>query len=281
MDLRTVKTLRAYHQQMYAFRCIFRGKQCRIPYDSLRIFVAGSITGYGCSEEAAIMMMGCTFKLLIHMMGIMDITNKMVAYALPSRATLATSEHRLAADCVIVSRQKIKNDGAKKIRIMSDHGHRSGQDHLVKIALWSGYDSRTRSKTIKRRTINIDSGSHTAKGCANTIKKSINVYLGGISDDIKVYSATGDAGGGGATQHIHPKLIANGTMASDSKRANCALHGMNKAIERAGKDVFRKQGLGHYIPFQLLYVFSTLMKHSIKSYGQENLISCGHPLLKN
>ena len=166
------------------------------------------------------MMMGCTFKLLVHMMGIMDITNEMVAYALPSRATLATSEHRLAADCVIVSRQEIKNDGAKKIGIMSDHGHRSGQDHLVKIASWSGYDSRTRSKTIKRRIINIDSGSHTAKGCADAIKKSVNVYLGGISDDIEVYSATGDAGGGGAIQYIHPKLTANGTMTGDSKRAN-------------------------------------------------------------
>ena len=110
MDLRTVKTLRTYHQQMCAFRRIFKGKQCRIPYDSLRIFVAGSITGYGCSDEAAIMMMGCTFKLLIHMMGIMDITNEIVAYALPSRANQATSEHRLAADCVIVSRQEIKND---------------------------------------------------------------------------------------------------------------------------------------------------------------------------
>ena len=100
--------------------------------------------------------------------------------------------------------------------------------------------------------INIDSGSHTAKGRADAIKKSVNVYLGGISDDIEVYSATGDSGGGGAIQHIHPKLIANRTMAGDSKRANCALHGMNKAIERAGEDVFRKQGLGHYTPFQLL-----------------------------
>ena len=81
MDLRTVKTLRTYHQQMCAFRRIFKGKRCRIPYDSLRIFVAGSITGYGCSNEAAIMMMSCTFKLLVHMVGIMDITNEMVAYA--------------------------------------------------------------------------------------------------------------------------------------------------------------------------------------------------------
>ena len=74
--------------------------------DSIRfvkISIAGSITGYGCSDEAAIMMMDCTFKLLVPMMGIMDITNEMVAYALPSCATLATSEHRLAADCVIVS----------------------------------------------------------------------------------------------------------------------------------------------------------------------------------
>ena len=46
---------------------------------------------------------------------------------------------------------------------------------------------------------------------------------------------------------------------------------MNKAIERAGEDVFGKQGLGHYTPYQLLYVLSTLMKHSIKSYGQENV----------
>ena len=103
MDLRTVKTLRTCHQQMCAFRRIFKGKRCRIPYDSLRIFVAGSITGCGCSDEVVFMMMGCTFKLLIHVMGIMDITNKMVAYALSSCATLATSEHRLAADCVIVS----------------------------------------------------------------------------------------------------------------------------------------------------------------------------------
>ncbi len=146
---RFAKPLRNSHQQMNAFKNLFKGKRCRIPCESLQIIVAGSITGYGCSDEAAIVMLGCTFRLLVQVMGIDDISNEMIACALPSHATLATSEHKLATDCIIVARKYIKDDGATKIGIMPDHGHRSGQDHLIKIASWSGFDWRMRCKMIK------------------------------------------------------------------------------------------------------------------------------------
>ncbi len=77
-------------------------------------------------DEASILMMGCTFHLLIHVMDIDDINNKMIACAFQSHARHATSKHKLATDCIIVAWKEIKDNGATKIGIMSDHGHRSG-----------------------------------------------------------------------------------------------------------------------------------------------------------
>lgn len=47
-------------------------------------------------------MLECAFKLVLHVMGIDNITNAQVSKATPSAATVATYEHALAAGCVAV-----------------------------------------------------------------------------------------------------------------------------------------------------------------------------------
>ena len=49
-------------------------------------------------------------------------------------------------------------------------------------------------------------------------------------------------------------------MDKDSKETNCSLHGMQKAVENASKNTMGDQGMGCRTPFQMLYVFSLLMK---------------------
>ena len=43
---------------------------------------------------------------------------------------------------------EIKNDGAKTVGVITDHGHRGGQDHFVIVISWSGLTSNG-EKTVK------------------------------------------------------------------------------------------------------------------------------------
>ena len=51
-----------------------------------------------------------------------------------------------------------------------------------------------------------------------------------------------------------------GVLDEDAKLTNCALHGMQKALENAAEQTMGKQGLGTRVPTQMLFTFSSLMK---------------------
>lgn len=70
---------------------------------------------------------------------------------------------------------------------------------------------------------------------------------------------------------MHDYLMKEGTMKFDSISANCVLHAFNKAVQRAGEDKLGAQDFDKHNPFQLLFVFSTIMKRCVKQYGRERV----------
>ena len=174
--------------------------------------------------------------------------------------------------------QDIKDDGATKIGIVTDHGHRGGQDHFVILLCWSGR-KKNGARTLKFFCPSIDRCGHTAQQAAEGVKKVTQRFLGS-NTEIEVSSICGDSGGGGAVQNLHPKLIELTIMAEDSKQANCSLHGMNKSIENSSKNTMGDQGMGCRSPFQLEYVFAALMDW-IREEGGIQLINTLWALIQN
>ena len=256
--------------QLDKFLKLFQSEKCVIPSASLMIFILGSITGYGCSDEATIIMLGCAFKLVLHVMGI-DITNAQVSKAVPSAATLATYEHALSAGCVAVMRQEMVDNNVTVASITTDHGYKGGLEVLPKIISYAVINAKT--ATVRRYVIDCDKGSHAAKEYARAIAHSARRFLGDeLAEVVEVYSICGDAGGGGdGVTLVHDYLMKEGTMKSDSISGNCTLHSFNKAVQRAGEDILGAQGLGKHNPFQLLFVFSTMMKRCVKQYGRKRV----------
>ena len=89
--------------------------------------------------------------------------------------------------------------------------------------------------------------------------------------DIEAHVITGDAGGGGAVQHLYQKLVDMGIMDDNCKEANCSLHGLQKALENASKKTMGDQGMGCRSPFQMLYLFASLMSYLKEDRGLQHL----------
>ena len=93
--------------------------------------------------------------------------------------------------------------------------------------------------------------------CASGIKTSLNKLkkagLEMATLEIEIDAILGDTDGGGAVQHIHPKLVQNKVMSKDSKEFNCQLHAQNKKLENACTKTFGKHGIGHCNVFQTAY----------------------------
>ena len=102
---------------------LFSGKQSDFKYKALRIMAACNLFGYGCSDEAAIMIMAGFSKALFREIGMRDITNEDIGKCLPSRATLSTAEKHLAADAVIKDAYEAMIDAARHFGGQIDHGH--------------------------------------------------------------------------------------------------------------------------------------------------------------
>ena len=65
---------------------------------------------------------------------------------------------------------------AKHFAAQTDHGHRKGQDHLVKLINWAGYDHNGKP-TIKFACLDCDSGGHSIDDAAAAVKKSVDFFL--------------------------------------------------------------------------------------------------------
>ena len=77
-----------------------------------------------------------------------ECTPEQLGKGVSSPRTIARYEMHLAVDCIIVTLQEIKDNGAMQVGMMTDHGHRAGQDHFIIVLVWSGRDIND-SRTLK------------------------------------------------------------------------------------------------------------------------------------
>ena len=182
-------------------------------------------------------------------------SSEQLSKGFPSQATIARAEFNLAIASLMKVLHDMKEDGVAEVGMMTDHGHRAGQDHFVVLFVWAGKDENG-EMTLKSFCPSIDKAGHSTEAAAKGVQSVVQRFLG---DEVAVFTILGDAGGGGAVQHLHPKLIEMEVMAESSKLANCSLHGMQKAVENASKNTMGDQGMGNRCPAQLVNVFSSLM----------------------
>jgi DNA-binding transcriptional MerR regulator len=242
---------------------MYSGKQTKFDDEAQAIMTAFNITGYGCSDEATSFIQTGAWLGMLHELGV-DVPAANVGKQSVSSRTLARWELNLATDCLATVIQEMKEDGATNVGIITDHGHRHKQDHFVIVICWAGKD-KDGKRTLKFFCPSIDKVGHSAKQAANGVKKVLE-RLSVSGEKIKAKVLTGDAGGGGAVQHLYKELKELGIMTDEDKETNCALHGMQKAIENASKNTMGDQGMGCRTPFQMLYIFAALMS-SLKEQG--------------
>ena len=111
----------------------------------------------------------------------------------------------LMADCLVKVLQEIKDDKAKLVGIITDHGHRGGQDHFMVVVCWAGKNKKGH-RTYRHFCLSIDHAGHSAQEADDAVKNVIERFLGHDEVTMKVDSIMGDSGGGGAVQHLFKKL---------------------------------------------------------------------------
>ena len=238
------------------------------------IFTIMNSLGYGCSDAATVFIMGGTLAGFFQSIDI-GITPTQIGNAPPSRSTLANWEFDVAADCLLGLCWQMKEAGLTQLALTTDHGHRKGQDHLVKVL---SFPEMTKSGhlTIGNFCLDVDQGGHTTIDAAEAVKLSVLPFLDilnrFVSDDegsgVKLSVITGDAGGGAAVQHLHPELMRRKLMDDDSKRLSCDMHNLNKAFEIACTDSWGRQGIGHNTIYQMLYLQHRIHKLIRQDYSR-------------
>ena len=180
----------------------------------------------------------------------------------------------MLAICQEIKEDMVEHSGGA-LGLTTDHGHRKGQDHFVKLLSWTGRDEND-MWTVKFYCLDIDSSGHSAEEAASAIKLSTDDFLELLNEmipgvDVKINLLTGDSGGGAAAQHIHPVLIRDKTMPTDSRMVNCDMHGIMKPLEIACIETFGKQGIGHRTPFQMVWLFCSILKKVKTEYTRRGL----------
>jgi len=242
---------------------LFSGEKCKLSEEAMRILASFNLHNYGGSDEATEMIVAGVLMALFHDIGF-DVDHSKLAKACPSQTSISDAELRLSVDVIIKVLHEMKNDGVKYISIMTDHGHRAGQDHFVIIVTWAGRDNKGK-RCLKFFCPSIDSAGHTSMESAEAVNNVVSRLFSAMG--IEVVAATADAGGGGSIDNIRPELIRLGIMKKkNGKFANCVLHALNKALELAVKGTMGGEGLGCRSPTQMVFVFAKLMDH-IRSKG--------------
>ena len=172
------KSFKKYADMFDSMESLFDAKQCQFSPEFLTLLAASGVLNFGGSDEAAEMMIAMVLKGFLNEIGF-KISHEQLANAIPSRRTLARYEHILATDCILKVIHEIRKDGATKIGIITDHGHRGGQDHFVIVVIWSGKDEEGR-RTLKAFCPSIDSAGHTAAEAANGVKSVFDRFLNGV-----------------------------------------------------------------------------------------------------
>ena len=169
--------------------------------DSLRVLAAFSMHNCGGSDQATALLFAAAWKVIFIELDL-SITNEQLGKGTPCQSTLINAEYRSAGECLMLVADEMK--GCKYYSLSQDAGHRGGLDHLIKMISYAirGDDGVLQ---IKSFCLDIDTCGKTAEEVANGIDKSIK-RLGRLAP-AKCISLTGDAGGCGAVQTIHPLLV--------------------------------------------------------------------------
>ena len=238
-----------------------------------RTFAALNTAGYGCSDDATVSIISGTTAVILQILGI-EYDEDQVSNFSPSPSTLARMEIRLAVQCFFGMFWEMKEAGVENVGITTDHGHRKGQDHLVKLLSFPAKKDDG-SLTINFLCLNIDSAGHSASEASHAIAGDVNFILEALSEyvghKVGLSVITGDAGGGASVQNLHPALQAIGIMDDCSKRLSCDMHNLNKALEIACIETWGKQGIGHRTPFQMIWLFVKILKYVRKKFGRAGL----------
>jgi len=242
--------------------------KCALSPEAQSVMAAYNLHNYGGSDEGTLMVQAGTLAGLFTHLGLEYDPEGLAKGLLSSERSNARYECKLAAECMMKVMQEIKDDGAKVVAAMGDHGHRGGQDHYVVVLVWSGKDDNG-NKTVKFFVPSIDKAGHKTKNVGDAVKNVLDKFC--ADQGIKLHNLMGDAGGGGAVQHLVKKLIELEVVDADCKWANCVLHGLQKALENPSKKIYGDQGMGRRNPWQMLYVFSLLMKY-LRTEGGYDLL---------
>jgi hypothetical protein len=200
----------------------------------------------------------------------MGLTPKELASGVPDVGTLKNWELDVATGCmanVIAqitkdARQMMKKFGKKlQATLVTDHGHRKGFDHFVKMIIWTSYvDGKY---VLRHFNLDIDKGGHTTVEAANAIHKSIQaLHLDDV--DVEFSHICGDSGGGARVQLLYPTLKELGVLSPTSDFVNCILHAFNLSYEHACKDALGNQGMNRCTVFQMCFL-AVLMLKTVKS----------------
>ena len=81
----------------------------------------------------------------------------------------------------------------------------------MSISSYEGGRDENGKRVIKYFCLDVDKSSHSAKDCADAISVSMKkLRVAGLEiHTFEFHAITGDTGGGGTVQHIHPPLVEN------------------------------------------------------------------------
>ncbi|EJK54705.1 hypothetical protein THAOC_25645, partial [Thalassiosira oceanica] len=253
---------------------LFDHSQCTIGDEAKRWMAAFDMHAYGASDEGKVMAHAGALSAFLTVQLGYKISPGDIGRALPSRATQASMEFNLAADCLIKVCHEIKKDKARHLGLITDHGHRGDQDHFVKLVIWAGFDE-DENWTMKYFCLDVDSGGHSALEAAVAVKKSVTAFQDllneVVGERVEIKVITGDSGGGAKVQSLHPALVDCDVMDLDSQLKPCGLHGGVKPLERACVETVGAQGIGARTPIQLSWLFVRLMKYLRTSLDRKGL----------
>ena len=241
---------------------LFDGERSAFHRNSQLMMTVGGLMNYGGSDEALETIIAMTLKGLFYHIGF-AVDHGNLAKGVISRRTIGRGELRFATDCLAkVLYEIVYLDEAMEVCIITDHGHRNGQDHFVVVISWAGMDGKCR--TFKHFCPSIDQAGHSAEEAVEGVKIVIERLLGECG--IEVTSATSDSGGGAAIQNMEKVLRRTGILVEDGNVNNCVNHGLVKGLQNGAEITMGKQGLGKRAPSQLLYTWACL-ERGIKRLG--------------
>ena len=105
-----------------------------------------------------------------------EIDGEQIAKTLPSRSTLSNWEIDTAVNCLFRECSNMTDAGVTSLGITTDHGHRKGQDHLVKLLNYP-IKKEDGSSTIGPLCLNNDSARHLADKASDAIADSVMFYM--------------------------------------------------------------------------------------------------------